>query len=170
MDKKLPEITEAIEGGGGLLTAIEVLEVEDDLAAISDNEVKEGFQNILAARRVLRSIGELPKSLVEDLRSALNAREEVGERKPVSSARSEEHTSELQSHSDLVCRLLLEKKKQEDKQDQPHEIDDDAQRTGDEPLDLHSPAAGRARRGIATPCFLRSPREQSAPLPRPLMS
>src|SRR5438034_114889 len=27
-------------------------------------------------------------------------------------SRSEEHTSELQSHSDLVCRLLLEKKKQ----------------------------------------------------------
>src|SRR6266540_5631219 len=26
-------------------------------------------------------------------------------------ARSEEHTSELQSHHDLVCRLLLEKKK-----------------------------------------------------------
>src|SRR4029453_19436291 len=26
-------------------------------------------------------------------------------------ARSEEHTSELQSHSDLVCRLLLEKKR-----------------------------------------------------------
>src|SRR5260221_14655745 len=25
--------------------------------------------------------------------------------------RSEEHTSELQSHSDIVCRLLLEKKK-----------------------------------------------------------
>jgi len=27
------------------------------------------------------------------------------------SERSEEHTSELQSHHDLVCRLLLEKKK-----------------------------------------------------------
>src|SRR5438034_8043651 len=27
--------------------------------------------------------------------------------------RSEEHTSELQSHSDLVCRLLLEKKKRD---------------------------------------------------------
>src|SRR5438132_8946041 len=27
-----------------------------------------------------------------------------------STPRSEEHTSELQSHSDLVCRLLLEKK------------------------------------------------------------
>src|SRR5438132_4592227 len=29
--------------------------------------------------------------------------------------RSEEHTSELQSHSDLVCRLLLEKKKKKQK-------------------------------------------------------
>src|SRR5438132_9040448 len=31
------------------------------------------------------------------------------------SRRSEEHTSELQSHSDLVCRLLLEKKKKKEK-------------------------------------------------------
>src|SRR5438034_8437634 len=31
--------------------------------------------------------------------------------------RSEEHTSELQSHSDLVCRLLLEKKKKKKKQE-----------------------------------------------------
>ena len=30
---------------------------------------------------------------------------------PSGGTRSEEHTSELQSHSDLVCRLLLEKKK-----------------------------------------------------------
>src|SRR5260221_6670683 len=29
--------------------------------------------------------------------------------------RSEEHTSELQSHSDLVCRLLLEKKNRFDR-------------------------------------------------------
>src|SRR3982751_630339 len=33
-----------------------------------------------------------------------------------SSRRSEEHTSELQSRSDLVCRLLLEKKKNKHKQ------------------------------------------------------
>src|SRR5204862_8201721 len=31
--------------------------------------------------------------------------------KPLDDARSEEHTSELQSRRDLVCRLLLEKKK-----------------------------------------------------------
>src|SRR5438132_9600692 len=33
--------------------------------------------------------------------------------------RSEEHTSELQSHSDLVCRLLLEKKKKIKKGKEP---------------------------------------------------
>src|SRR5690242_20861689 len=35
----------------------------------------------------------------------------------VNSARSEEHTSELQSHVNLVCRLLLEKKN-----NKPHDI------------------------------------------------
>src|SRR5437868_11680819 len=34
-------------------------------------------------------------------------------------ARSEEHTSELQSRFDLVCRLLLEKKKKKKKQHTP---------------------------------------------------
>src|SRR5438270_13910228 len=34
---------------------------------------------------------------------------------PPVSARSEEHTSELQSQSNLVCRLLLEKKKVKDR-------------------------------------------------------
>src|SRR5438034_7882612 len=34
----------------------------------------------------------------------------VGKLRQLSRERSEEHTSELQSHSDLVCRLLLEKK------------------------------------------------------------
>src|SRR2546421_12696293 len=36
-------------------------------------------------------------------------------RRPADAARSEEHTSELQSRSDLVCRLLLEKKKKKKK-------------------------------------------------------
>src|SRR5690606_33967593 len=35
----------------------------------------------------------------------------VNGRGPVTGARSEEHTSELQSRENLVCRLLLEKKK-----------------------------------------------------------
>src|SRR2546421_9687795 len=40
----------------------------------------------------------------------IRSQEESGRR------RSEEHTSELQSRSDLVCRLLLEKKKKEKKE------------------------------------------------------
>src|SRR5438034_2182913 len=38
----------------------------------------------------------------------------AGMAQPPRALRSEEHTSELQSHSDLVCRLLLEKKKIEE--------------------------------------------------------
>src|SRR5438034_5295905 len=43
-------------------------------------------------------------------RKAVNTRTSVGMLSRAKT-RSEEHTSELQSHSDLVCRLLLEKKK-----------------------------------------------------------
>src|SRR5438034_6738527 len=39
----------------------------------------------------------------------------------VAPARSEEHTSELQSHSDLVCRLLLEKKKTKKQYERRHQ-------------------------------------------------
>src|SRR5438034_10130255 len=38
----------------------------------------------------------------------------------IAEMRSEEHTSELQSHSDLVCRLLLEKKKKKKKRNKIH--------------------------------------------------
>src|SRR5437667_9468933 len=51
-------------------------------------------------------------------RDSLNtARTLIAENKygPCSGNRSEEHTSELQSHHDLVCRLLLEKKKKKKK-------------------------------------------------------
>src|SRR5690606_40148118 len=39
--------------------------------------------------------------------------------RPASRWRSEEHTSELQSRENLVCRLLLEKKKQHDRDEPP---------------------------------------------------
>src|SRR5437667_6731733 len=48
----------------------------------------------------------------------------------VSRQRSEEHTSELQSHHDLVCRLLLEKKKKQRVRQQKNLTqDDDSDRT-----------------------------------------
>src|SRR2546430_8144133 len=48
-------------------------------------------------------------------------------RRPCASPRSEEHTSELQSQSNLVCRLLLEKKKKKQtqaRQDKQHRRDE----------------------------------------------
>src|SRR2546421_1986140 len=49
-----------------------------------------------------------PAAAARDLRRVERQVLVLGERE----TRSEEHTSELQSRSDLVCRLLLEKKKQ----------------------------------------------------------
>src|SRR5438034_10730860 len=48
-------------------------------------------------------------------RDAGDRRRRSPERGAAPAYRSEEHTSELQSHSDLVCRLLLEKKKKKKK-------------------------------------------------------
>src|SRR5438034_2033271 len=49
----------------------------------------------------------------EELHAKKPAPRQVPIAEPRLDPRSEEHTSELQSHSDLVCRLLLEKKKKE---------------------------------------------------------
>src|SRR2546430_17197092 len=54
----------------------------------------------------VRRLGDVPR-IVEDQRLELGTH---GDRGYVR-RRSEEHTSELQSQSNLVCRLLLEKKK-----------------------------------------------------------
>src|SRR5207249_9573273 len=51
------------------------------------------------------------KRKIGEIQAAIQRSEESPE--TVASRRSEEHTSELQSRFDLVCRLLLEKKKQQ---------------------------------------------------------
>src|SRR5579859_5071385 len=57
--------------------------------------------------RLLRSSARMPRTNTPE---ALN-----GEDASACPSRSEEHTSELQSQSNLVCRLLLEKKKKKKK-------------------------------------------------------
>src|SRR5260221_9915707 len=60
---------------------------------------------------LFRSLGEVSigrSSMIKESGPSLR-RNSARKRRHV--LRSEEHTSELQSHSDLVCRLLLEKKK-----------------------------------------------------------
>src|SRR5260221_7868725 len=66
---------------------------------------------LMRERFIPRVLEAEPASLLDDSGDNLDphriwARMMINE-KP---GRSEEHTSELQSHSDLVCRLLLEKK------------------------------------------------------------
>src|SRR5438132_2681045 len=51
--------------------------------------------------------------------------------------RSEEHTSELQSHSDLVCRLLLEKKKENAVEETNRRRDDDVSKSGQDVVRRH---------------------------------
>lgn len=82
-DKTLAEIAEGIEQGGGFLTLIEVLKVEDDLASVGDEEVRECFENILAAKRLVQNVQALPKKLIDELRSALKTEEEVVPKKTV---------------------------------------------------------------------------------------
>src|SRR5260221_10539690 len=60
---------------------------------------------------VLDRVEIVPVGIGEELRRDHVAGVVGDRRAPV--LRSEEHTSELQSHSDLVCRLLLEKKKKQ---------------------------------------------------------
>src|SRR5215211_7271067 len=83
------------------------------------------FRRVVARRRQRRceahpAVSQPVERLRTDAQCATVARRtahgrasqrQVGQWALTHRARSEEHTSELQSHSDLVCRLLLEKKK-----------------------------------------------------------
>src|SRR2546427_6732495 len=59
---------------------------------------------------LFRSRG-IPRPDAHHGREFLDRRQREAAARPAGESRSEEHTSELQSQSNLVCRLLLEKKK-----------------------------------------------------------
>ena len=74
------------------------------------------LDNILTAI----AIGEHLKVDLQDIRDGIAEYQPDNNRSQLiqkGTNRSEEHTSELQSRSDLVCRFLLEKKKKESKQE-----------------------------------------------------
>src|SRR5438034_6443483 len=70
-----------------------------------------GASNVNPSSRLCTQIG---RSLLPSEFATISA---TSERSLELRMRSEEHTSELQSHSDLVCRLLLEKKKKKNQSD-----------------------------------------------------
>src|SRR5438034_4141188 len=71
------------------------------------------YEYIKEKRLVADMVGGIymiPKKAVQEFKARPTGR--IRTRPPLwRKYRSEEHTSELQSHSDLVCRLLLEKEK-----------------------------------------------------------
>src|SRR5699024_11976412 len=76
-------------------------------------DVAQELLGAVLARRLPLLVGELlgPVAVVDDRRPVgVPVARRTGEVEEVEH-RSEEHTSELQSRFDLVCRLLLEKKK-----------------------------------------------------------
>src|SRR5947207_6920593 len=72
------------------------------------------FRSVLTDERKAREIASFRQGKSRDVKFAKQHAaklENVFGHIAEGGSRSEEHTSELQSHSDLVCRLLLEKKK-----------------------------------------------------------
>src|SRR5438132_9369224 len=63
-----------------------------------------------APRGPVTTVAQKRRDLVETIGTWAFNRRVSAELAAGNASRSEEHTSELQSHSDLVCRLLLEKK------------------------------------------------------------
>lgn len=69
----LKQLAEFIDAGNGVLTAIEVVKVAEDLSTVDDLEVRETFENIRAAERVLRNVRALPSPLRDRLQTALSS-------------------------------------------------------------------------------------------------
>src|SRR2546430_8076344 len=72
----------------------------------TEHEQREQVEREVQQPRVQEHVGE----------ERPGARQRQERREPEHGLRSEEHTSELQSQSNLVCRLLLEKKKKKNNQ------------------------------------------------------
>src|SRR5438067_7331054 len=70
--------------------------------------------------QIYRNYGYKTQILAASLRSPTHVVESALAGAHIGTMRSEEHTSELQSRFDLVCRLLLEKKKNNNTQHTPN--------------------------------------------------
>src|SRR5260370_28534944 len=83
---------------------VQTVYVEGVANLVGSQEDRERLREVLTAL-------EAKQRLVELLNAYIDARQESVRVVFDLEERSEEHTSELQSHLNLVCRLLLEKKK-----------------------------------------------------------
>ena len=68
---ELIDIARAVEAGTAFVTAIEVSRVAGAINDVDDPDVREQFENLAAAERILRRFDELPGAVRDKLRSAL---------------------------------------------------------------------------------------------------
>src|SRR5690349_10511714 len=109
--RKLVELVAAMEAGIDF--------AEDDVSVLPSAEILRRLGEVQAPLEQLRASFAYGKIVHEGLTLAIVGRPNVGKsslfnrlvERERAIVRSEEHTSELQSRRDLVCRLLLEKKK-----------------------------------------------------------
>jgi hypothetical protein len=83
MNKTLTQIAERIERGDGFLTLVEILRVEENVTSIDHEEAKEWFENMLAAKRLIQNVNDLPVNLREERRAVLKSEEEIAPNKIV---------------------------------------------------------------------------------------
>src|SRR5690606_40122434 len=104
--------------GGTLLANLVIAQAPNNirLDSISEVIISENRLQIPFGKRnknieiiTAKEIAQMPIRSVNELLSYVNG-VDVRQRGPFGTQRSEEHTSELQSRENLVCRLLLEKK------------------------------------------------------------
>jgi hypothetical protein len=77
MNTTLAQVADRIERGDGFLTLVEVSRVEEKTTSIDDEEAKKWFENLLAAKRLIQNMNELPAKVRDELRAALRTEEEV---------------------------------------------------------------------------------------------
>src|SRR5688572_9670476 len=89
-----------------LAVGVDAVGEQDEVAAVQrvDPEHRAGVAGVAERRAARESLAAAARKARVDVEPVPAAAAAVGQR-------SEEHTSELQSQSNLVCRLLLEKKK-----------------------------------------------------------
>jgi hypothetical protein len=75
----LIDIARAVEAGTAFISAIEVARVAAGINEVDDPDVREQFETLAAAERILRRVEELPGAVRDKLRIAL-ANHGTGER------------------------------------------------------------------------------------------
>src|SRR5690606_40811206 len=105
-----PEVDDAFAASVGDFDSVETLRarIRQDLEAEAAREAERNVRSQLIGQIVEANPFEVPNAMIQRyLEQMLPVRDNADAERV---ARSEEHTSELQSRENLVCRLLLDKK------------------------------------------------------------